>query len=211
MVAEKVAQLLLDASAVKIQIDPPFTWTSGIKSPIYCDNRALIGLVESRTYIVDEFVKLVEPLKPDVIAGTATAAIPWASFLAQKLSLPLVYVRPEPKAHGAGKQIEGLLEPGSKVVLIEDLFSTGGSSVKSALAIRNEGGCTCDHIFGIVTYGFEKAQKAFRENGLESHVLTNFEAIVAEAVKRGVISADDKKVVMDFASDPEGWAGKLKN
>ena len=132
-----------------MSIDPPFTWVSGIKSPVYCDNRRMIAFVEERKLVVEAFKKLIEEkgLKPDVIGGTATAAIPWAAFLAYDLGLPMIYIRPEKKEHGAGKQIEGHLDPGQNVLIVEDLISTGGSSVKAAEAVRNEGGCTVEDIF----------------------------------------------------------------
>lgn len=144
-----VASALLSISAVKVSMDPPFTWVSGIKSPVYCDNRMMISHVAERQIVVDGFKKLIEalPYDPDYIGGTATAAIPWAAFLAQELGKPMIYIRPEPKGHGAGKQIEGDLRAGSKVLIIEDLISTGGSSVKAAEAVRNEGSCEVADIF----------------------------------------------------------------
>ncbi len=127
---KEIAKILLEKNAVKISTDPPFVWTSGLKSPIYCDNRLLVSYIDSRKKIITGFKKLIEDqnLEFDVIAGTATAAITWAAFLAAELDKPMVYVRPKPKGHGTGKQVEGTMSDGSRVLIVEDLFSTGGSS-----------------------------------------------------------------------------------
>jgi len=204
-VASKIAQELLNSKAVKISLDPPFTWASGIQSPIYCDNRILISFPEVRQTIVNEFCSLLESLKPEVIAGTATAAIPWAAFIAHQMGLPMVYVRPEPKGHGAGKQIEGFLEPGKKVVLVEDLISTGGSSINAVQALKNEGKAEIQDVVAIVTYEMEKSKKAFAEAGLNLQTLTNFSHLLQEVKNKGYLNDDQVQAVLEFSKDPAAW------
>lgn len=212
MSAQKiVAEELLKAEAVKISLDPPFTWASGIKSPIYCDNRTLISFPEVREMIVSEFIVKIDHLKPDVIAGTATAGIPWAAFVAYQMKLPMVYVRPEPKGHGAGKQIEGFLEPNKKVVLVEDLISTGGSSIKAATALRNEGQAQIDHIVAIVTYEMDKAKENFEEAGIELSTLTDFTHILQAVQKQGYLQEDQVQLVLDFSKDPANWWDRFQS
>ena len=212
--SKEIAENLLKRGAVKVSIDPPFTWTSGIKSPIYCDNRKMISFVDERKAVVEGFKKMIEEsgVEFDVIGGTATAAIPWAAFLAYELGVPMVYIRPEKKEHGAGKQIEGDLAAGQKVLIVEDLVSTGGSSVNAALAIREEGQCQVTDIFCIVTYGFPKAVSAFAAAGLKMHALTNFDTLAEVAVEMGSIGQEELKIVLEFARDPENWqTRKLEN
>lgn len=202
-----VAENLLKKEAVRVSVNPPFTWTSGIKSPIYCDNRKMISFVEERQVVLDGFKALIKEknIEFDVIGGTATAAIPWAAFLAQELGVPMIYIRPEKKQHGAGKQIEGVLEAGKKVLIVEDLISTGGSSVKAAQAVRDEGQCEVEYIMAIVTYGFDKSQQAFREANLKMETLTNFDNLVSSAAEMGSISEGDIATVLEFAKDPVNW------
>ncbi len=210
-ISKKVAQGLLDREAVRISFDPPFTWTSGIKSPIYCDNRKMIAYPEEREVIVDGFVEMIREKgwEPDVIAGTATAGIPWAAFVAQKMRKPMIYVRSKPKAHGAKKQIEGALETGKKVLIVEDLISTGGSSIKSAQAVRDEGGCEVIAVAAIVTYEMVTAAENFMEAGIEAVTLTNFSTLIAEAVEKGAVTAEQADKVRQFAEDPQVWWGKV--
>ena len=204
-ISSTIAKKLLEKQAVKISLDPPFTWASGIKSPIYCDNRMLISFPDVREIIVDAFCEIVKEKNPDYVAGTATAAIPWAAFVAQKLSLPMVYVRSEPKDHGAGKQIEGHLDQGKNVVLIEDLISTGGSSIKAAEALRNEGGAIVTEVLAIVTYEMEKSKNAFAENNLNLNYLTDFSHLLEEVKKQGYLSEEQVKMVLGFSADPPNW------
>lgn len=205
--AEKIAAALLTAGAVKFNLSEPFVWTSGIKSPIYCDNRLLISHVAARELIVAGFVAKIEKvLEVDYIAGTATAAIPWAAFVAQTLRKPLIYVRPEKKAHGAGRQIEGDLRAGSRVLLLEDLISTGGSSLRAAAVIEEEGGSTCDEIVAIVTYGLKQAVETFAAAEKRLTALTNFECLFAAAQDQGLIGSEEKVALGDFLADPHGWA-----
>ncbi|MDF2378904.1 MAG: orotate phosphoribosyltransferase [Candidatus Gracilibacteria bacterium] len=205
MNSSSIAQGLLETQAVKISVDPPFTWASGIKSPIYCDNRKLIAFPAIRETIVREMITLIRPMNPEVIAGTATAGIPWAAFVAHEMKLPMVYVRPKPKDHGAGKQIEGHLEPGKKIVLVEDLISTGGSSIKAADALRNEGQGTVEDIIAIVTYEMLKATDAMSEAEINLTALTNFTEILTEVKDKGYLQEDQVSLVQQFAQDPSTW------
>lgn len=209
--ASTIAKHLLDIEAVRISMDPPFTWTSGIKSPIYCDNRMMISFPEKRNDIVKGFVELIKERghEPDVVAGTATAGIPWAAFVAHEMNIPMAYIRPEPKGHGAGKQIEGVIKPGQKVVIIEDLISTGGSSVKSANAVKNEGQAEVLDVLAIVTYGMEKAKKNFEEAGFNHSTLTDFAHLIEQASSMGAITEEQKSMVLEFAADPATWGEKM--
>jgi len=200
-----VAKDLIDHKAVKISIDPPFTWASGIQSPIYCDNRMMIAHPEARATIVSEFMVHIDHMKPDVIAGTATAGIPWAAFVAYQMKLPMVYVRPKAKEHGAGKQIEGYLEPNKKVVLVEDLISTGGSSIRAAEALKTEGKAIVQDVVAIVTYEMQRAKDAFAEAGINLTTLTDFSHLLKEANKQGTLTGEQIATVMEFSMDPAGW------
>lgn len=209
--AKQIAENLLNREAVKVNIDPPFTWVSGIKSPVYCDNRKMIAFPEERGAVVEGFKQKMEELglKPDVIGGTATAAIPWAAFLAYDLGLPMVYIRPEKKEHGAGKQIEGHLEPGQTVLIVEDLISTGGSSVKAAEAVREEGQCTVEDILAIVTWEIPKSVDRFQEAGIRLHTLTDYTNIIGLAADKGTIPGDQLDTVLEFKENPAEWGKKM--
>lgn len=197
---KQIAQILLDLNAVQIKTNPPFTWTSGIKSPIYCDNRLIISDVEGRRKVVAGFIKLIENLDFDVLGGAATGGIPWASFLAEELNLPMIYIRGEAKKHGKQNQVEGNLKKGQKVLIVEDLFSTGKSSINVAEAVRKEGGEVKD-VIAIFTYGFLKSVEAFAQADLRFHTLTDFPTLI------GVTNLSDKEKenVLEFANDPVNW------
>lgn len=205
--AQEIAKILLDIGAVKVSMNPPFTWTSGIKSPVYCDNRKLISYPKERKQIVDGFVDMLRAvnLDPEYIGGTATAAIPWASFLAYELNLPMIYIRPEKKEHGAGKQVEGDLPPGKRVLIVEDLISTGGSSVNAARAVQSECQGVVTDIFAIVTWELEESKKRFADAGLKLSTLTNFSSIIGLALERGVISKEEWKKILEFKKNPKQW------
>ncbi|MBD3330363.1 orotate phosphoribosyltransferase [Candidatus Peregrinibacteria bacterium] len=207
---KEIAENLLNKEAVKVSIEPPFTWVSGIKSPVYCDNRKMISFPEERKAVVEGFKTLLEEkgLKPDVLGGTATAAIPWAAFLAYELDLPMIYIRPEKKEHGAGKQIEGHLEEGQNVLIIEDLISTGGSSVKAAEAVR-EAGAKVDDIFAIVTWEIPKSISRFEEANLSLSTLTDYTNIIGLASEKGVIPSDQLDAILQFKEDPASWGEKM--
>lgn len=211
MFEHQIASILLDINAVKVKTNPPFTWTSGIKSPVYCDNRMLISYPKEREYITKCFKRLIydKKINPEVIGGTATAAIPWAAFLAYEMQLPMIYIRPEKKEHGAGKQIEGDLKPGKKVLIVEDLISTGGSSISSAQAVREEGQCEVTDVFAIVTWGLSKAEAAFKEANLNLTTLTDFVNLIGLAVTKGSIKKEEYEKVLQFKEDPQSWGKKM--
>lgn len=205
--AKEIAEILLDIGAVKVKMDPPFTWTSGIKSPVYCDNRKLISHPKERRRIVEAFIDMLHAnnLDPEYIGGTATAAIPWASFLAYELNLPMIYIRPEKKEHGVGRQIEGDLPPGKRILIIEDLISTGGSSVNAARAILHECKGVVTDVFAIVTWELDEAKKLFQDAGLRLSTLTNFSNIIGLALEQGVISKGEWEKILEFKKNPKKW------
>lgn len=209
--AQEIAEILLDIGAVKVKMDPPFTWTSGIKSPVYCDNRKLISHPKERQRVVDGFVDMLHAanLEPEYIGGTATAAIPWAAFLAYELNLPMIYIRPEKKEHGGGKQVEGDLPPGKKVLIVEDLISTGISSLSAARAVLHECKGVVTDIFAIVTWELEEAKKLFLDTGLKLSTLTNFSNIIGLALERGEISKEEWEKILEFKKDPRAWGNKM--
>lgn len=209
--AQEVAKILLDIGAVKVSMDPPFTWTSGIKSPVYCDNRKLISHPKERQAVVKAFADLVSEknLDPEYIGGTATAAIPWAAFLAYELNLPMVYIRPEKKEHGAGRQVEGDLPSGKRVLIVEDLISTGGSSVNAAKAVQQECQCVVTDVLAIVTYELDEAQQKFQQSGLHLTTLTNFSTIIGLALERGSITQEQSTKILEFRKDPRAWGSMI--
>lgn len=203
---ERIAEHLLNIGAVELRPNDPFTWTSGIKSPIYCDNRLTISYPEVREDLADGFVELIKAHYPDVevIAGTATAGIPHAAWVAQKLGFPLIYVRSKPKGYGKGSQIEGRMLDGQKVVVIEDLISTGGSSINAAKAVEAEGGNVLG-VCAIFTYQLPKAEQAFTEAGVAYHTLSNYTALIEVAKSRETITAQDAQVLAEWRKDPENY------
>ncbi|MFH1546527.1 MAG: orotate phosphoribosyltransferase [Patescibacteria group bacterium] len=203
MLADKIAKLLLEKGAVKINLEEPFTWTSGIRSPIYCDNRALVSSVDAREEILAGFLQKIAEAKVefDAIAGVATGAIAFGMLVADRLKKPFVYVRPEPRDHGTGKQVEGSLEKNSKVLVIEDLFSTAGSTVKAVAALRSEISAEVVGVVAISTYEFKKAETRLAEAGVRWWTLTNFTAIVGQLE----FSEAEKATVLEFANNPSEW------
>ncbi|MDD3066839.1 MAG: orotate phosphoribosyltransferase [Candidatus Gracilibacteria bacterium] len=206
MLATEIAKLLLEKKAVKIQPENPFVWTSGIRSPIYCDNRALVSFVDAREKILAGFLEVIKEnnLEFDMVAGVATGAIAWGALVADRLQKPFCYIRPEPRDHGTGHQVEGFVAKGAKVLVIEDLFSTAGSSVKAIEAIRKEADAEVIACIAISTYEFAKAQERLSEAKVNWFALTNFSTLVAQLE----ISEEAKKTVLEFAKDPAGWAAK---
>ena len=200
------AQQLLDIKAVKLQPNEPFTWASGWKSPIYCDNRKVNSFPAVRSFVKLELAHLVLAHFPDAeaVAGVATGAIAQGALVADELNLPYVYVRPKPKDHGLGNQIEGELPPGTKTVVVEDLISTGGSSLKAVEALRKAGievvGMVASH-----TYGFPVAEEAFRETGVQLFTLTDYDHIIAQAAETGYIKAEDAEVLKQWRKNPAEW------
>ncbi|MBU0953357.1 MAG: orotate phosphoribosyltransferase [Nanoarchaeota archaeon] len=199
-----IAQILLETKAVTLQPDTPFTFTSGIKSPIYCDNRLLLSFPEQREKIIDAFLAVLKPLDFDVIAGTATAGIAWAAWLVQELKKPMVYVRRKAKGYGKQNQIEGNLEKGQNVVVIEDLVSTGGSSLGAVDAVRVAGGIVTDCI-AIFTYELQIAKDGYQKAQCTLHPLTTFTDVVMLATKTGYITPEQKDLVLSWSKDPDAW------
>ncbi|MDV7140932.1 orotate phosphoribosyltransferase [Maribacter sp. TH_r10] len=204
--AKKTAELLLQINAIKLKPENPFTWASGWKSPIYCDNRIILSYPTIRNYIREEMAKQVETLygKPDVIAGVATGAIGIGALVADYLGLPFVYVRPEPKSHGRQNQIEGLLEHGQSVVIIEDLISTGKSSLNAANALK-EAGANIKGMLAIFTYGFDVAATNFKEKELELHTLSDYAHLTEQASETGYIKEDQLNTLMEWRKAPSQW------
>lgn len=202
----QIAEYLLQSNAVKLDPVNPFTWASGWKSPIYCDNRKTLSYPEIRTYIRDAFIDLVLRVygKPDLIAGVATGAIAQGVLVAEKLNLPFVYVRSSPKAHGLENLIEGELQAGMTVVVIEDLISTGGSSLKAVRALR-DAGCIVKGMAAIFTYGFAKAEENFRENKCQLVTLTNYDILISHALSKQIIKQDHMETLKIWRKDPQNW------
>jgi orotate phosphoribosyltransferase len=205
-ISEKVADYLLQIKAIKLQPSNPFTWASGWKSPIYCDNRKTLSFPEVRSFIRDAFVFTVRDLYPDtdIIAGVATGAIAHGVLVAEKLGLPFVYVRSEAKTHGLGNQIEGYYEKGKKVVVIEDLISTGGSSLSAVRALR-KAGCEVLGMVAIFTYGFRKSEEQFTSEGCNLTTLSNYNTLIECAVHSGYIGDTEIHTLQQWRTDPSVW------
>lgn len=200
------AAKLLDIKAIKLQPNDPFTWASGWKSPFYCDNRKTLSFPGLRSFVKVELARLVMEQFPEAeaVAGVATGAIAQGALVADELNLPYVYVRPKPKDHGMGNQIEGELPEGAKVIVVEDLISTGGSSLKAVDALRKAG----FEVVGMVasyTYGFPVAEEAFRAAGVKLLTISDYEHVVAEAVATGYIAASDEELLKQWRKDPASW------
>lgn len=205
-VEAQIASSLLDIGAVALRPHQPFTWTSGIKSPIYCDNRLTMSYPRIRDLIAESFAALIRKDYPEaeVIAGTATAGIPHAAFTSQKLGLPMAYIRDKAKGHGKENQIEGLIKPGQKVVVIEDLISTGGSSIKAAQAVRDAGAEPLA-VLAIFSYQLDKAVQAFAEAGIPLQTLSNYTTLMDVAVQRGDIQPEDLELLKSWRQDPASF------
>lgn len=200
------ASKLLRIKAIKLQPNEPFTWASGWKSPFYCDNRKTLSYPDIRTFVKVGMVHAILKHFPeaDVIAGVATAGIPQAALIADVLNMPLIYVRSKPKDHGLENLIEGEMKEGAKVVVIEDLISTGGSSLKAVEAIRKAGG----DVVGMVasyTYGFPVAAQAFKDTNVKLVTLTDYDHVVAEALATGYIQESDIELLNEWRKNPSGW------
>ncbi|MHB9952914.1 orotate phosphoribosyltransferase [Ligilactobacillus murinus] len=206
---KEIAKDLLKIQAVKLSPNEPFTWASGIKSPIYCDNRLTISYPKIRTAIAKGIAELISEKYPkvEVIAGTATAGIPHAAWIAAELDLPLVYVRSKPKDHGRGKQIEGVLHPGAKTVVIDDLLSTGGSVLKAVKAAQNEGADVLG-VGAIFSYQLQAIADNFRQADLSYFTLTNYSELLEAAVETNYISTTERAALEKWRHDPENWSAK---
>jgi orotate phosphoribosyltransferase len=205
-----VAEKLLQINAIRLNTKVPFTWASGWKSPIYCDNRRVLSFPHEREFIKSEMSNLIFDQFPEtqLLAGVATAGIAWAALSADQLKLPFVYVRPKPKEHGLGNQIEGFYEKGQKTVVIEDLVSTGKSSLQVVDVLR-DAGLEPIGMVSIFNYGFGTAQKAFSHAGIPLRSLTNYEMLIGLALEKGMIPATEKEVLLKWNADPANWQGVL--
>ena len=204
--AEKTAELLLQINAIKLNPENPFTWASGWQSPIYCDNRIILSYPVIRNFVRQEMAKQVERLygKPDIIAGVATGAIGIGILVAEALGLPFVYVRPEPKSHGRKNQIEGHINAGKTVVVIEDLISTGKSSLNAVNALK-EAGADVKGMVAIFTYGFDIANKNFEEEKVQLHTLSNYKHLIDQAVKTNYIKEELVQTLLQWREAPQQW------
>ena len=204
--AKKTAEVLLQIKAIKLQPNNPFTWASGWKSPIYCDNRTTLSFPEIRTYLRENLAKIIEDEygKPDVIAGVATGAIAIGMLVAQQLNVPFIYVRPEPKKHGRKNQVEGYLEKNKNVVVVEDLISTGKSSLNAVKALKEEG-ATVKGMVAIFSYGFDIARKNFEKANVQLHTLSNYQHLLELAVDSHFIDKKDLDTLQEWRSNPSQW------
>ena len=202
-----LASFLLQIKAIKLNPANPFTWASGLKSPIYCDNRVTLSYPQVRTFIREGFVKMCLDKygKPDVIAGVATGGIPQGTLVAQELGVPFVYVRSEKKSHGLNNQVEGVINSGQSVVIIEDLVSTGKSSLLAVEALR-EKGADIKGMLAIFTYGMEKATENFKNNNCLLSTLTNYDALIQKAVEENYIRKEDLESLLEWKKDPQAWS-----
>jgi len=196
---------LLDAGAVRLSPRSPFTWASGLRSPIYCDNRQLLGFPDLRAAIKLALSEQAALAQPTLIAGTSTAGIPWAALVADELGLPMAYVRPEPKKHGMARQVEGPHADGHRVVLIEDLISTGGSSIKCVEALRHEDAEVLE-VLALFSYGLPQADAAFEAAKVPLKVLATFEQLAARARATGILDGRDADSLAEWRGDTVGWS-----
>ncbi|RYZ46149.1 MAG: orotate phosphoribosyltransferase [Sphingobacteriales bacterium] len=205
-----VAEKLLQVNAVKLNIQEPYTWASGWKSPIYCDNRRVLSFPFMRDFIKSEMCNVVFEKFPDaeLLAGVATAGIAWGAMAADQLKLPYIYVRPKPKEHGLGNQIEGFYEKGQKTVVIEDLVSTGKSSLQ-VVDVLKAAGLDVIGMVSIFTYGFPVAAQAFEKYGLRYESLTNYPALLELAVEKGTVTPSEQEILLKWRDDPASWKGVL--
>lgn len=207
--ASRLAAESLALGSIQLRPAEPFTWASGYRMPIYNDNRKLLSQHRTRRLVIDGFVELIakENIKPQTIAGVATAGIPHAALLADKLELPLIYVRAKEKDHGMGRKIEGILGAGDDVLVIEDLISTGGSSLQAVVAVREAGG-RADCCFSIFSYGFSEAAAEFEKAGCVQRSILTFDRLLEVAREQGRISAAEAGLLAQWSADPFGWGEK---
>ena len=203
-----VAEKLLQVNAVSLSPAKPFTWASGWKSPIYCDNRKILSFTHIREFIKSEMCNLIFDKFPEanLLAGVSTAGIAWGALAADQLKLPFVYVRPKPKEHGLGNQVEGYFEEGQKVVVIEDLISTGKSSLQVVEALRNAD-LEVLGMVSIFTYGFTAAVEAFNKASVVFYSMTNYPAMISLAIEKGIVTPEQEGVLLKWQQDPSIWKG----
>jgi orotate phosphoribosyltransferase len=204
--AIKTAELLLQIKAIKLEPQEPFTWASGWKSPIYCDNRIILSYPPIRNFVRENFARQIEELygKPDVIAGVATGAIGIGMLVAEYMNLPFIYVRPEAKGHGRKNQIEGHLESGQTVVVIEDLISTGNSSLNAIKALQ-EANVTIKGLLAIFSYGFKISEDNFKKANIDLYTLSGYDHLIDTAVKSNYINASEAETLKSWRKDPSNW------
>jgi orotate phosphoribosyltransferase len=201
-----VAEKLLQINAIKLSVNNPFTWASGWKSPIYCDNRKILSFPYIRDFIKSEICNLIFQSyeNAEMIAGVATAGIAWGAMAADQLKLPFIYVRPKAKEHGLGNQVEGYYEPGKKIVIIEDLISTGKSSLLVANVLQREN-LSIEGMVSIFNYGFDAAKTAFREADVNLQSLTDYDSVIELAIEQNYVSKEDQKTLLNWRSNPSQW------
>lgn len=203
-----VAEKLLQVQAIKLSPEKSFTWASGWKSPIYCDNRKVLSFPFVRDFIKSEMCNVIFEKFPqaEMLAGVATAGIAWGAMAADQLKLPYIYVRPKPKEHGLGNQIEGYYSAGQKVLVIEDLISTGKSSLQVVDVLKQQG-LEVVGMVSIFNYGFDLAEKAFKDAAVSYQSLTNYQTLISLAVEKNIVSADTESLLMQWRNDPANWKG----
>ncbi len=201
-----VAEKLLQIKAIRLNLQEPFTWASGWKSPIYCDNRKTLSFPYTRDFIKSELCNVIFEQFPDaeVVAGVATAGIAWGAMAADQLKLPYIYVRPKPKEHGLGNQVEGFYEGGQRVVVVEDLVSTGKSSLQVCEVLKKQG-LAIEGMVSIFTYGFDVADQAFDKAGVPLRSLTNYQTLIALAIENGTVSTAEEETLLNWRKDPANW------
>ncbi|MCY7293327.1 MAG: orotate phosphoribosyltransferase [Ferruginibacter sp.] len=204
--AQAIAEKLLQINAVKLNTENPYTWASGWKSPIYCDNRRALGYPYVRDFIKSELCAVIFEhfAAAEAIAGVATAGISWGAMAADQLKLPFMYVRPKPKEHGMGNQIEGMYEKGQRVVVVEDLISTGKSSLQVCEVLHKEG-VIIEGMISIFNYGFPHATKTFDDAGIKLFSLSNYEALISYAEEKNLINADQLNSLLNWRTNPSEW------
>ncbi len=204
--AQQIAEKLLQINAIQLNMQSPFTWSSGWKSPVYCDNRRILSFPFTRDVIKSEMSNIVFETFPEaeVLAGVATGGIAHGALVADQIKLPFAYVRSKAKGHGLGNRIEGVVEKGSKVVVIEDLISTGGSSLNACKALQ-EAGAEVIGLVAVFTYGFSVAEEAFQEAGIPFHTLSNYPDLIEEAKNKGIVSEEQMESLNQWRKNPENW------
>jgi orotate phosphoribosyltransferase len=204
--ASSIAEKLLQINAVKLNIENPYTWASGWKSPIYCDNRRALGFPFVRDFIKSELTAVIFEhfAEAETVAGVATAGISWGAMAADQLKLPFMYVRPKPKEHGMGNQIEGMYEAGQRVIVVEDLISTGKSSLQVCEVLQKEG-LVIEGMISIFNYGFPQATEAFDKAGIKLYSLSNYEALINHANEKGDLTAETLKLLLKWRENPAEW------
>lgn len=202
----QTAERLLQINAIQLNIQTPYTWASGWKSPVYCDNRKILSYPYAREFVKSELCNLIFETFPEAetLAGVATGGIPHGAMAADQLKLPFIYVRSKPKGHGLGNQIEGVLKKGSKVVVVEDLISTGGSSLEACKALQ-EAGADVVGLVAIFTYGFPVAEEAFKKAGIPFYTLSNYPEMIKEAQSKGLVSDDQMETLAAWRESPSTW------